>query len=503
MKMSSQDALWLTMDRPNNLMVIDTLLWFDAPLDLERVRAVVAERLIAKFEVFASRPEQTRTSWRWRPDPEFDIARHVRAVELPAPGTFDELKAWVAAQRSAPFDRDHPMWSITVVEGFTPHPGTQGSAALFRSHHAIADGVRLTQAMFSLCDVEGEPVAVGRALRRSTSPLAVTSSAAGTIASSMADSAATAARTAGRIVAAPVKRAGAALGDPLGTLAKAPGAARSAVGSVASAARNPARLTDAAKLISTDGNRPVNDISNTAKLLLAPPSVRTVWSGTPGEAKDVGWALDLPLDEVRAIGRATGTTVNDVLLGAVSGTLTRYLRSHDAEVPDEVLWMVPVSVKPFDPEHSTSLGNHFSLVALRLPLGIDDVAERLADIHSRMERIKSSDEPLLTYGVQRVISQSPRPVAVGLTNYFANKAVGVLTNVPGPRGPISFADTKVAGALGWAPCSGDQVMTICIFSYNGRVSVGFGTDAALIPDADRLGALLATEFESMVGSIKH
>ena len=39
--MSSQDALWLTMDRPNNLMVIDSLMWFESPLALSDVRSVV------------------------------------------------------------------------------------------------------------------------------------------------------------------------------------------------------------------------------------------------------------------------------------------------------------------------------------------------------------------------------------------------------------------------------------------------------------------------------
>ncbi len=134
-------------------------------------------------------------------------------------------------------------------------------------------------------------------------------------------------------------------------------------------------------------------------------------------------------------------------------------------------------------------------------MGIDDVTERLNEINRRMARIKASDEPLLTFSVQRAISHAPGTLGAGLTNFFANKAVGVLTNVPGPRGPISFAGTTVAGLLGWAPCSGDQPMTICIFSYNGKVSVGFGTDAALIPDADRLGELFFDEFDAMSATI--
>ena len=54
--MSVQDALWLTMDRPNNLMVIDSVLWLSEPLDLQDARAVIAERLVGRFPVFGCRP---------------------------------------------------------------------------------------------------------------------------------------------------------------------------------------------------------------------------------------------------------------------------------------------------------------------------------------------------------------------------------------------------------------------------------------------------------------
>ena len=114
-----------------------------------------------------------------------------------------------------------------------------------------------------------------------------------------------------------------------------------------------------------------------------------------------------------------------------------------------------------------------------------------------MERIKASDEALLTFGVQKGISQAPRPVATALTNFFANKAVGVLTNVPGPRQAMTLAGTQVEGVMGWAPCSGDQPMTICIFTYNDRVAVGFGTDATLVPDGNLLGTIYREEFDRM------
>jgi diacylglycerol O-acyltransferase len=85
-----------------------------------------------------------------------------------------------------------------------------------------------------------------------------------------------------------------------------------------------------------------------------------------------------------------------------------------------------------------------------------------------------------------VVSQSPGQIAFALTNFFANKAVGVLTNVPGPRAQMTFAGAPVLQVVGFAPCSGDQPMTATIFSYNDEVTVGFATDAGLIPDPEVL-----------------
>jgi hypothetical protein len=45
-RMSSSDTAWLHMDRPDNLMVVNCVFWFDQPLDWDRVAAAFAERLV-------------------------------------------------------------------------------------------------------------------------------------------------------------------------------------------------------------------------------------------------------------------------------------------------------------------------------------------------------------------------------------------------------------------------------------------------------------------------
>ena len=116
-----------------------------------------------------------------------------------------------------------------------------------------------------------------------------------------------------------------------------------------------------------------------------------------------------------------------------------------------------------------------------------------------MQRIKHSDEPALTFGLQPAVSVTPSTVATFVTNFFANKAVGVLTNVPGPTRQMTFAGAPVEQVIGFAPCSGDQPMTATIFSYDGGVTVGFAADAELIPDADTLADLVVGAVHEMVG----
>jgi hypothetical protein len=52
--LSSADAAWLHMDRPTNLMVINSVLLFDGPVDFERIKGIYGRRLIGRYPRFAS-----------------------------------------------------------------------------------------------------------------------------------------------------------------------------------------------------------------------------------------------------------------------------------------------------------------------------------------------------------------------------------------------------------------------------------------------------------------
>jgi diacylglycerol O-acyltransferase len=283
--------------------------------------------------------------------------------------------------------------------------------------------------------------------------------------------------------------------DAVAAAAGVPSALKSRVDAGVLLFRRPDRVLNAFEDAGGPAHRSLNDAGTLTKLVLG-GSRSTMWSGLPGPAKSVSWSPPMSLAAVKRAAKAHGATVNDVLVAAVAGGLRRYLADFGASA-DEVIWMVPVNLKPFEEEIPEDLGNHFALVMLGMPLGDGSVDERLAEIHRRMQRIKNSDEAVITFGVQRALSMSPMVMAEFVTNFFANKAVGVLTNVPGPTGRMTFAGADVVQVLGFAPCSGNQPLTATIFTYDGGVTIGFAGDAALVPELPRLVGHVVAEVREL------
>lgn len=527
--MSAQDALWLTMDRTNNLMIIDGVLILAHTPGYQAVLDVVRTRVSDRFPVYRRTPVRSRTGWSWRDDPGFDVSRHVRPAELAEPADLTSLQRFMSEQRAKSLPRNRPLWVVFVIDRVLLDDGTIGSAVVCRFHHAMADGVRLTQVMLSMCDrpaqrTSSRPAVGAVVARRSVASgvtlpfplpstlsgaLGMTFDAAKAVRNGFVGVADLTARITGGVARGVLGAAVQTVTDPVGTVSALPAAVAAApriawyltrygvetVDDGLDFAIHPGRLVDALALLGDEDNRAVNDISSVTKLLLSDSSP-TVWSGKPGQPKAIAWSAPLSLPNIKAVSRSQGATVNDVLLAAVAGGVERYLGLHHVRAR-EIQWLVPVNLKPFADNLPEELGNYFALVMLPMPLGVADRPTRIRQMRSQMERIKHSDEAVMTFGLQRAMSVSPGQVQFFLTNFFANKTVGVLTNVPGPTGLLSLAGSPVVQIVGFAPCSGDQPLAATIFSYNGTVTIGFATDAGLVPDPEVLVELVAQEVTAM------
>jgi hypothetical protein len=93
---------------------------------------------------------------------------------------------------------------------------------------------------------------------------------------------------------------------------------------------------------------------------------------------------------------------------------------------------------------------------------------------------------VITFGLNSLIGRVEPHLSKSIVNFFSNKAIGVTTNVIGPRRQRFVAGVPIAGVVSWVPGSGRQTLGVCIFSIAGTVRVGFKVDAATLPDAEKL-----------------
>jgi WS/DGAT/MGAT family acyltransferase len=217
-----------------------------------------------------------------------------------------------------------------------------------------------------------------------------------------------------------------------------------------------------------------------------------------GTRKKVAWAEPLPLDEVKAVSKAFGCTVNDVLIAAVTGALRQYLISagDNEEALEDIRATVPVNLRPL--EHGVELGNHFGLVFLSLPLSIASPLERLYAVSERMNELKSSKQAAVTFGFLAALGMGPSAFQKPVLDILSQKATAVLTNVPGPQQPIYLAGSKMKEMMFWVPQNGNIGLGISILSYDGKVFFGLISDRRLVAEPSAIISRFKAEFEKLL-----
>jgi len=457
--LSPVDTAWLRMEDPTNLMMITGVFIFDEVLEFGAVKDTLAQKLF-RFRRFRQRVIQPRISWLppyWEDDPHFDIDSHVRRIALPDPGNQEILEALVNDFMSTPLDLSKPLWQFHLVENFG-----DGCALLCRLHHCIADGIALMRVMLSLTD--DHPA---KAIPQEIDPADNDGQGETEYEGSKGS-----------------KRSGATRRQFKGLLEKS-----------LLRLSDPVKAYEAVKL-------GFESSASLAHLLLLSKDPVTPYKGKLGVMKRCTWTQPIPLDEVKAIGRVTGATVNDVLLTAVSGALGRYLRTRGEPVGGlNFRAVIPVNLRP--PDEPLKLGNAFGLVFLSLPVGVDDPLDRLRELKTRMDGIKGTPEALVAFGILNAIGIATSEIEEIVVKIFGLKATAVMTNVPGPKEVRYFAGHPIRQLMFWVPQSGRLGLGISILSYAGEVLVGVATDAGLVPDPESIVEAIHTEIDDLMLLVKY
>jgi diacylglycerol O-acyltransferase len=456
-RMTKVDTAWLRMDSPSNLMMIVGVWTLKPGIRYEELCQRVQERLL-KYNRFRQRVEQDAAGATWVEDAHFDIARHVVREKLPKGAKGEEqtaLQDRVGELAMEPLDHKHPLWQIHLVEDYQG-----GSALLVRIHHCIADGIALISVTMSLVDGGAPPPE----RKRKAAPNGAEDWIADTLIKPFTDM---------------TVRALGAAGE---------GAARS-LGMLRDPQKGIAGSMDLAKLA-------YQVVSDAASLALMPDDSKTRLKGKPGTAKRVAWCQPIPLEEVKAVGKALNCSINDVLLSCVAGAIGEYLRSLGDDVTgQEIRAMIPVNLRPLDQAYK--LGNRFGLVPLVLPIGMENPIERVYEVRRRMNALKGSTQPLLAFGLLAVAGLLIKPAQEAMLSLFGKKTTAVMTNVPGPREKLKFLGSTLEQSMFWVPQSGDIGLGVSILSYGGGVQFGVITDTVLCPDPQKIIDEFEPEFAKL------
>ena len=149
-------------------MVFDPLPEGGAP-SLEVLRNQTVERLgpLPRFLRRLSSPRVGSFSLpSWEPDPDFDIAAHMRHASLPAPGGEAELLEWLGDFYSHRLDRARPLWETTLLEGLA---GGRWALAT-KVHHCLVDGISGASVTSALLDAEPDPAPGSKGLAAALAP---------------------------------------------------------------------------------------------------------------------------------------------------------------------------------------------------------------------------------------------------------------------------------------------------------------------------------------------
>ncbi len=438
------DVAWLRMDEPSNLMHIHGVLILQGSPSLAAVEQRLGARLggIPRFRQRIARDGDRLV---WADDADFDLSRHVVEEPLAEPGGERELAAKIAEHLGRPFDRAHPLWEFRLFRGYQG-----GDTVVFgRLHHTIGDGVALMMVLLAMTDVAPDgPATSGPApsdqglvanpiLELFHRPIRELDGVRAALEQLMPETL--------RLMLAPIEAM-----KRVNPLLKG-------VGSVAALGRLVGRWNDPA----------------------------TPFKGGLGVDKRVAWTGKVPLETLRDAGRALGGTLNDVLNSAMTGGLRRYLLRYGTPPADLAFRAaMPVNLRPL--EEVAALGNRFGLIFLSLPVGLADPLARLEALQRRASALKRSAEPAVVFGILTAMGVLPLAVHRLVVSLFQAKATAVFTNVPGPRRTLWLAGHAVRDIFFWVPQAGRLGLGVSIFSYDGNVRMGVGTDAGLVPDPERI-----------------
>ncbi len=444
------DLMWFVMESQASPTHVGALLLFEKPKGRpEVVREIVAAyRAQEPTEPFNFVPELASPGRpHFREAENYDPYYHVQHVALPAGANYDDLLRLVADLHEPMLDRNRPLFRDWFIDNVPDNR----FAFYTKVHHAIIDGVSGTRRLYASLSTKaahGVPPAAfagEQPMKRARPPQAVVDR--------LAEFGMTATRQtlAFRDVSIGALKKGLAalLGDDPG-------------GSQPFTARN----------------APTNEPLQMSRSLAT---------------------LSLPLDEMRAIGKHFGATLNDLAVTVVDAGMHRYFGDTGRPFPHRLVAMVPMSLREEgDTEGATKasamfvhLGEHDATVVER----VDQVVAAMATAKEELRSMTKDAAMVYAVATLGVAELRSAPLVDRVTPPLANV---VISNVPGARERMYLNGAPLVGTFPVSAIAASVGLNATLTSYHDRMDFGFVGCGTTMYDLPMLAGHVRAAYDELV-----
>ena len=459
-RLSAQDTSFLIFENEHVHMHVAATQIFDAQPLRTAQGGVDIEALKNAIQAVLHRVPRYRQKLKWIPflnypvwvdDRQFNLDYHIRHTSLPQPGDERQLKHLSARVMAQQLDRERPLWETWVVEGL------EGDrfAMITKIHHCMIDGASGVDLSYILLSTEPNyqiPDEVPTYIPR------------------------------------PEPSSQILLRDELLRRATMP----------VRAVQDLRNFVDEAQDIGEEIRTRVSALGELMGATLNPAS-ETPLNGDLGPHRRFDW-LKMDLEDVRAVRRKLGCSLNDVILATVAGAVRRFLEKRQVD-PAVIDFRVSAPVSVRREEDRGKLGNHVSSWIVPLPVDEADPVERVKAVYTRTQELKQSRQAL---GVEMIMGAADF-IGTTLLSLGARATSGpintIVTNVPGPQVPLYMLGARLEAMYPQVPLLQHMGLGIALMSYDGNLCWGFNGDYEMMPDMKDLVAHVEEDFAELQAAV--
>lgn len=221
------------------------------------------------------------------------------------------------------------------------------------------------------------------------------------------------------------------------------------------------------------------------------------WTGR----RTIVTSKSISLDSIKECRKKLNCTVNDIVVSAMAGAIQAYMKNHgciyanqsSARMRAIIPYAFPPKARKGEMDHDPKdLGNNFTFVSMRLPIGNHTPIQRLQLTQKITSNLKRSPEAIIVKAINAIVGMlGPAVQRKTLYDYMSRQSM-VFTNIPGPIERIKCMGIPVNSIVFACP---NLINQVSVMSYAGNMRLTLVTDPNVVTNAEEIVNLFVEQMD--------